>query len=86
MSNLAAAQRRFARCSGSGIFVPGRTRSSRGCCADAHILPTGSGRSLSHQLPALRRANLTVVVSPLIALMRNQVAQRNGSRASTHRH
>src|ERR1700693_51714 len=78
MPNLMAAQRALRSTFGFEDFRPGQGAIIEQVLAGADVLaimPTGSGKSLCYQLPALLRDTVTVVVSPLIALMRNQVAQ-----------
>jgi ATP-dependent DNA helicase RecQ len=78
MPDLAAAQQALRATFGFADFRPGQGAIIETVLAGADVLaimPTGSGKSLCYQLPALLRDGLTVVVSPLIALMRNQVAQ-----------
>jgi ATP-dependent DNA helicase RecQ len=57
-------------------FRPGQREACEAAMAGRDVLvvmPTGSGKSLCYQLPALLRDDVTVVVSPLVALMQDQV-------------
>ncbi|HEY3186713.1 MAG TPA: ATP-dependent DNA helicase RecQ [Solirubrobacteraceae bacterium] len=72
MDLSAALHRHF----GFRAFRPGQEEAVRAALAGRDalvVMPTGSGKSLCYQLPALMRDDLTVVVSPLVALMQDQV-------------
>src|SRR5438094_4893678 len=61
---------------GFPAFRPGQREACEAALAGRDVLvvmPTGSGKSLCYQLPALLRNDLTIVVSPLVALMQDQV-------------
>jgi ATP-dependent DNA helicase RecQ len=58
-------------------FRPGQEAAIEALLAGRHVLsvmPTGAGKSLCYQVPALVLGGLTLVVSPLLALMQDQVA------------
>ncbi len=61
---------------GYDAFRPGQEQVIDGLLAGRHtlaVMPTGAGKSLCYQVPALVMGGLSVVVSPLIALMQDQV-------------
>ncbi|HEX3656933.1 MAG TPA: RecQ family ATP-dependent DNA helicase [Pirellulales bacterium] len=63
---------------GLSSFRPGQRDVISAVMADEDclcVMPTGGGKSLCYQLPAIARPGLTLVVSPLIALMKDQVDQ-----------
>ncbi len=62
---------------GHSAFRPGQERLIDGLLAGRDVLgvmPTGAGKSMCYQIPALLLPGLTLVVSPLISLMKDQVA------------
>lgn len=75
MTNPADLQRRLREQFGFRRFRPGQERAVQ-AAMEGHdtivIMPTGSGKSVCFQLPALALEGTTVVVSPLIALMKDQ--------------
>src|SRR5687767_3175014 len=61
---------------GFRAFRPGQQAAVEAAMADRDVLvvmPTGAGKSLCYQLPALMRDDLSIVVSPLVSLMQDQV-------------
>jgi len=72
MDPVGALRRTF----GFDEFRPGQAEAVSAALADRDalvVMPTGSGKSLCYQLPALMRGDLTLVVSPLVSLMQDQV-------------
>ena len=74
---MAAARRVLSEVFGFEAFRPGQEAVIETLLAGRNalaVMPTGSGKSLCFQVPALVMDGLTVVVSPLVALMQDQVA------------
>lgn len=71
---------------GHADFRPGQLEAVRAAVAGRDVLvvmPTGAGKSLCYQLPGLMGEDLTIVVSPLVSLMQDQV---DGLRSSIGAH
>ncbi len=74
--DIESAREKMRETFGFADFLPHQQEVLRAVLAGENVLavlPTGGGKSLCYQLPALLRPGLVVVVSPLIALMRDQV-------------
>lgn len=73
---IAEARRFLTETFGHKVFLPGQAEVLDAVLANRDVLavaPTGAGKSLLYQLPAMLCPGLVVVVSPLIALMRDQL-------------
>ena len=84
---LAPAREQLREVFGYGEFLPGQAEVVASVLAGRDtlaVLPTGGGKSVCYQLPALLLDGLTLVVSPLLALMKDQVdaLARNGVAAA----
>ena len=80
VTNHSAKQQVLKEVFGFEEFRPGQEQAVDALLAGRNVLtvmPTGSGKSLCFQVPALIRDGLTIVVSPLVALMQDQVAALN---------
>ena len=75
MADLDAARKILREIFGFDDFLPGQSEAVAAVLDGDDVFaiwPTGGGKSLIYQLPAVARLGLTVVVSPLVALMRDQ--------------
>ena len=73
---MAPLRRTLKRVFGLEQFRPGQEEVIRSVMDGRNtlaIMPTGAGKSLCYQLPALHLPGMTLVVSPLISLMKDQV-------------
>ncbi|MGI8506445.1 MAG: RecQ family ATP-dependent DNA helicase [Solirubrobacteraceae bacterium] len=71
------AREALGRLFGFEAFRPGQAEAVSAALSDRDalvVMPTGSGKSLCYQLPALMREDLTLVVTPLVSLMQDQVS------------
>jgi ATP-dependent DNA helicase RecQ len=90
MADLGAARKILTEKFGFDDFLPGQAEAIAALLDGEDVFalwPTGGGKSLIYQLPAMARPGLTVVVSPLIALMRDQaqkLKKRGLSAAALH--